>query len=182
MRAFINKTLSGLFQSTHLHEVRLRSQMRRAAIQDFNPRTCTRCDPRFVFQSAPCFSHFNPRTCTRCDQQGFEYKQSAPISIHAPARGAMIDNAAAVRSGVFQSTHLHEVRCEFHKAYFDDCLFQSTHLHEVRCNNFGNTPSCLHFNPRTCTRCDWMRKFVDAPLKHFNPRTCTRCDSSISPE
>ncbi len=77
---------------------------------------------------------------------------------------------------VFQSTHLHEVRCVKHVCY-ETMLkisihapargaiqlrepypvsksFQSTHLHEVRSVSFAGNCLDSYFNPRTCTRCD----------------------------
>ena len=54
------------FQSTHLHEVWLRSLWTRRFVKCFNPHTYMRCDyhlPRNVC-SIPCF---NPHTYMRCD-------------------------------------------------------------------------------------------------------------------
>ena len=98
------------FQSTHLHEVRFDINEFMIWTNNFNPRTCTRCD------LTPCSMHwdsrhFNPRTCTRCDELVHSVLSLYPI---------------------FQSTHLHEVRLDQVLRHFGTDLFQSTHLHEVR--------------------------------------------------
>ena len=98
----------------------------------FNPRTCTRCDTECQFDLFPCVN-FNPRTCTRCDDTSGvkdavkdEFQSThlhevrclpansinvcSDISIHAPARGAMMAEPSYRLPLGFQSTHLHEVR------------------------------------------------------------------------
>ncbi len=100
-----------LFQSTHLHEVRpYRLYPSRWPIPGFNPRTYTRCDQP-VSDGRRNAYRFNPRTYTRCDL----YEQAEK---HLP--------------GMFQSTHLHEVRHIVLKCRYYVGTFQSTHLHEVR--------------------------------------------------
>ena len=78
-----------VFQSTHLHEVRLLPRVslhiRRSS---FNPRTYMRCDLVLVLVVA-ISRCFNPRTYMRCDSRESKY---------------------GTKLYVFQSTHLHEVR------------------------------------------------------------------------
>ena len=148
---------SWLFQSTHLHEVRfvLLHRTRRVP-EHFNPRTCTRCDRnafpslttvaefqsthlhevRFAgFRDLFCAINFNPRTCTRCDNS-------------PPTLSDMSD--------AFQSTHLHEVRLTRLPTPINSNRI-SIHA-PARGAIFDARQQHLqagHFNPRTCTRCDW---------------------------
>ena len=58
----------------------------------FNPRTHTGCDP-FRFPGGVPGYCFNPRTHTGCDTDAAEkVKADAPVSIHAPTRGATFPN------------------------------------------------------------------------------------------
>ena len=125
------KELEVEFQSTHLHEVRYDTQVRKTGLTYFNPRTCTRCDgcrgsvssseayfnPRTCTRcdlrhrrKVPSSRYFNPRTCTRCDFPRHVGGLRDHISIHAPARGAMYVTQDKRLHVAFQSTHLHEVR------------------------------------------------------------------------
>ena len=83
---------------------------------DFNPRTCTRCD---AISATPSVTrlYFNPRTCTRCDLKNVPYDGYVAISIHAPARGAMVSSTGYATGSRFQSTHLHEVRWHCARVY-----------------------------------------------------------------
>ncbi len=123
--------------------------------------------------------YFNPRTYTRCDRRAVPIGGDEMISIHAPTRGAMMrktDSSSiwwnfnprtyvrcderlrkiVLEQLLFQSTHLHEVRFAPNERVMLAEEFQSTHLHEVRFHPSGRSASLAYFNPRTCTRCDWM--------------------------
>ena len=144
------------FQSTHPHGVR--PGCRKALflpVSRFNPRTHTGCDAvRLPRGSTP--QSFNPRTHTGCDGDSIRgndssdlfqsthphgvrqiivplHRKQKTVSIHAPTRGATVNNQHAVylvlvsihaptrgatitawgilrRTPVFQSTHPHGVR------------------------------------------------------------------------
>ena len=98
---------------------------------NFNPRTYTRCDSYKILLKNR-LTDFNPRTYTRCDITKVLSHIFHRISIHAPTRGAISLLWIRLPSSSFQSTHLHEVRCQ---------------------RPLEQRLSC-HFNPRTYTRCD----------------------------
>ena len=121
-----------MFQSTHLHEVRLIKLLRLICRNGFNPRTYMRCDSlpcNYIY----CFSCFNPRTYMRCDCSSSRANWSKRR---------------------FQSTHLHEVRpCGAGWS----CSYTSFNPRTyMRCDSPTTLPptdwSC--FNPRTYMRCD----------------------------
>ena len=58
----------------------------------FNLRTRVRCDPSPLWLNS-CFPRFNPRTHERCDVERLFRAIIAPVSIRAPAKGAITDVA-----------------------------------------------------------------------------------------
>ena len=122
------------FQSTHLHEVRLRAPACvRGVLSCFNPRTYTRCDQTLPvelpdtdeFQSTHLhevrrgtrgqkwlkITSFNPRTYTRCDNKILQgIAVSYGFNPRTYTRCDIQDFSFVVLHHKFQSTHLHEVR------------------------------------------------------------------------
>ena len=79
--------------------------------------------------------------------------------------------------GLFQSTHLREVRPSSEAPLTSIGLFQSTHLREVRLVTIVMHTGYLYFNPRTYVRCDVAKELLQIiTLIYFNPRTYVRCD------
>ncbi len=147
-----------VFQSTHLHEVRLLASV--------------------LFDTTT--PSFNPRTYTRCDgPSAFIGRHSSIVSIHAPTRGATYSTASFwLPIVVFQSTHLHEVRlCVYlHKITIMEVSIHAptrgaTYKDGVLEKVTGG------FNPRTYTRCDFNAYAINSLHNSFNPRTYTRCDA-----
>ncbi len=68
---------------------------------------------------------------------------------------------------VFQSTHLHEVRCPRSVRSSSAVGFQSTHLHEVRYRGVGTGSTIRDFNPRTYTRCDLVSDWAHRSSLRF---------------
>ena len=146
-----------LFQSTHPHGVRHLSQAYCRANRGFNPRTHTGCD--YIKNSIA---------------------QIAPVSIHAPTRGATRQPLLRRQAlPWFQSTHPHGVRLPNTANAKLGNMFQSTHPHGVRlCTAFKRKFNVTRFNPRTHTGCDFF-KLGTGEYYHrgFNPRTHTGCDN-----
>ena len=142
------------FQSTHLREVRPFKQFSNdGRYKCFNPRTCERCDPglRRCRKKVSVSIHAPARGATGLGRRNSVARRvsiHAPargathnswpfivakvVSIHAPARGATMDKSTGVHWGVFQSTHLREVRRNIGCWAMAGQWFQSTHLREVR--------------------------------------------------
>ena len=123
-----------MFQSTHPHGVRLfigRSAYHQAS---FNPRTHTGCDYPCISSVCRSLNCFNPRTHTGCDYPLVSLSCLLYVSIHAPTRGATVDDY------------------EF-KSYINK--FQSTHPHGVRPINFyfmdDDAPVSIHAPTRGAT-------------------------------
>ena len=149
-----------LFQSTHPHGVRRRSDdsgFREG--QGFNPRTHTGCDVRIVIDPIPSLC-FNPRTHTGCDIVLLFY-HNANISFNP-------------------RTH---TGCDTGLRYSDvyNLRFQSTHPHGVRRLSSEVTGKDVSFNPRTHTGCDEIDFIFSTITRSFNPRTHTGCDLRPSP-
>ena len=121
-----------LFQSTHLHEVWQCGQLCLVEVVSFNPHTYMRCDYTSANNVVSNLS-FNPHTYMRCDL-GFTVR--------------------LVDTGVFQSTHLHEVWRRNRPSRNRPSRFQSTHLHEVWHRAGSNRADTGSFNPHTYMRCD----------------------------
>ena len=79
-----------------------------------------------VRQQVRFYGYFNPRTCTRCDQSTNVNFTSSTISIHAPARGAMV----RVHSKSSTSTHFNPrtcTRCDEQCGFKPSSVFISIH-------------------------------------------------------
>jgi len=170
-----------IFQSTHLREVRREVEViRDKKTGNFNPRTYVRCDHSTV----PCFS-------------AHSLFQSTHLREVRPPLGLFLLSLI-----VFQSTHLREVRQWYVTVLDLSLLFQSTHLREVRLlkkevftvNCFisihaptwgatgKNTAACLRdlisiHAPTWGATCIVM--LFDMTIINFNPRTYVRCDKRI---
>ncbi len=104
------QTKTGEFQSTHLHEVRLKTSDNKIMVYSVSihaPAQGATHDGFSYFEYDSEFqsthlhkvrrtrrfihrpvNRFNPRTCTRCDTAAWEENNALTVSIHAPAQGA----------------------------------------------------------------------------------------------
>ena len=111
---------------------------------------------------------------TRCDKD-------LPVSIHAPARGATINERVGKKLETpFQSTHLREVRPETPKPKATPKKFQSTHLREVRLGYTFRTRIKSTFQSTHLREVRPLRWRRGDRRGCFNPRTCERCDIYIN--
>ena len=119
---------------------------------------------------------FNPRTRVGCDARSRRSRHFFPVSIHAPAWGATVENYICLPCLLFQSTHPRGVRLnKYHIQYISIVsihapawgatyivvvtdsrlpVFQSTHPRGVRPYYLLAVSSELGFNPRTRVGCD----------------------------
>ena len=103
------------------------------------------------------------------------------VSIHAPTRGATIDNGLVLLAVIPVSIHA-PTRGATRLQDDEEALsrmFQSTHPHGVRLPVLGRMRRVTkRFNPRTHTGCD-LRLALNADVPNsFNPRTHTGCDDA----
>ena len=77
------------------------------------------------------------------------------VSIHAPTRGATLNNANPTSRMEFQSTHPRGVRQMIEVGSLLLVKFQSTHPREVRRSRPPTLNPHACFNPRTHEGCDW---------------------------
>ena len=165
------------FQSTHPHGVRPRLRRYRGRVLCFNPRTRTGCDGRGRArrcQLAPVSIHAPARGATRLRHPlGEPYA----VSIHAPARGATA-RLLGLADGTRSFNPRTRTGCDepTRARAVELAEFQSTHPHGVRLAWLQFRPPCPCFNPRTRTGCD-HKEFRRALVEScFNPRTRTGCD------
>ena len=108
----------------------------------FNPRTRTGCD-----SIRPCLTLFSVWFQSTHPHGVRHYavscmKQHSIVSIHAPARGATVEERKEPKGGEFQSTHPHGVRLRKAADSRTDAEFQSTHPHGVRPQGSGQPHRC----------------------------------------
>ena len=147
-----------VFQSAHPHGVRYEISAGGGRFVRFNPRTRMGCDVRAALDAAP----------------------DDPVSIRAPAWGAMSLRNRVGINPMFQSAHPHGVRSgksfdlyrrarSFNPRTRMGCdlllpvqnvriiTFQSAHPHGVRFKVSSNRILILSFNPRTRMGCDTIQ-------------------------
>ena len=135
-----------------------RGGAKRAAANDFNPRTHAGCDAGRACRSEPALwisIHAPTRGATQIRINYWIAKGG--ISIHAPTRGATGAEALVYSmEEIFQSTHPRGVRPAsdgIHQS--SNCIFQSTHPRGVRrLDMYANFFERQDFNPRTHAGCD----------------------------
>ena len=108
--------------------------------------------------------------------QDFVSYDFGDVSIHAPTRGATPPVVLSAFASSFQSTHPHGVRLNDGGYALTGELFQSTHPHGVRPYSIVRTTLQPGFNPRTHTGCDVNTAGAKRIVACFNPRTHTGCD------
>ena len=120
-----------LFQSTHPRRVRPRSARRSASRGSFNPRTHEGCDS---VQRTDATSHI---VSIHAPTKGATIEDLASlqmfiVSIHAPTKGATPLNWYLDALAKFQSTHPRRVRRSAGRGHWPPWRFQSTHPRRVR--------------------------------------------------
>ncbi len=167
-----------MFQSTHLHEVRLQlgnivnctTMFQSTHLHEVRPLLLRQ---PFIMYIVSIHAPTRGATC-----MWRRHLRKVYVSIHAPTRGATsLFRYHTVTLQKFQSTHLHEVRHEYSQADSASLKFQSTHLHEVRLSfqvshSYPSKVS-IHAPTRGATLVDWVWA---SGSYGFNPRTYTRCD------
>ena len=133
--SLLQQQLSGLFQSTHPHGVRLGICLVIDCEVSFNPRTHMGCD------------YIKEQTTWR----DTEFQSTHPHGVR------LYMQFICSRKEQFQSTHPHGVRHSMVFKILRLSLFQSTHPHGVRRINLVNKIVLMCFNPRTHMGCDHLR-------------------------
>ena len=120
------------FQSTHPRGVRHKIQQIICGIRSFNPRTHEGCDT-FSELNGQQITSFNPRTHEGCDCKYSKCISIGGVSIHAPTRGATINDCLPLGIDVSFNPRTHEgCDCTNHSCSSHSLTFQSTHPRGVR--------------------------------------------------
>ena len=120
--------------------------------QSTHPRGVRRSGSSASIGSAPVSIHAPTRGATRVGQ---DYERFTKVSIHAPTRGATVCFYYPAPSVKFQSTHPRGVRHAGASRNEWGKWFQSTHPRGVRLKRHGLTILFSSFNPRTHEGCDF---------------------------
>ena len=147
-----------MFQSTHLHEVRLSLYIDTSTCYNVSIHAPTRGATNMLYCIAGKYS----------------------VSIHAPTRGATIFVVTYLQhiSSFNPRTY---TRCDVRVYVIWITIVCFNPRTYTRCDNvlFLSGSDFQSFNPRTYTRCDVTIFARPVTWKCFNPRTYTRCDYGL---
>ena len=139
-------------------------------MRNFNPRSHEGSDGRTV-TTRVINIHFNPRS-----HEGSDWNESVPtadstISIHAPTKGATIQNKWLMIYVLFQSTLPRRERQRYLNTFAGNHKFQSTLPRRERRDMRASRNTDPDFNPRSHEGSDGRSSLSYISPSDFNPRS-----------